>query len=267
MGIKLWDLSTGHCLRTLPLQDRQVDGATLSPDGQRLAILTGWSVFLTDLRSKETVRLYKEGVDSGGACVSWSADGELLVVGQWGGIALWEAASGQLLRKFETGGCEVRCARLSLDERFLVSGGSDHMVRLWDVATGQCLWTFAGHQEGITDVGFNPDCAYIVSRDVAGIQKLWQIDWTLDEVFPAESDEREKRLTRFFARIHTPYALELPVDRFPTELEVTNCLVRRGIPSWTEKELHDLLLTLRCAGCRSRRPEQVLDKIKNTVFS
>ena len=43
--------------------------------------------------------------------------------------------------------------------RFVVSGGSDRLVRLWDPTAGRCLREMSGHTDGITAVAAGPSRA------------------------------------------------------------------------------------------------------------
>jgi hypothetical protein len=57
----------------------------------------------------------------------------------------------------------------------LVSGSLDKTLKLWDVATGECLRTFAGHNEGVKSVCLSPDGRSALSGSYDKTLKLWDV--------------------------------------------------------------------------------------------
>lgn len=55
--------------------------------------------------------------------------------------------------------------------RYMLSGALDSTVRLWDVASGKCLWTYFGHVQGIWALA--ADTLRIVSGAQDGMVKVW----------------------------------------------------------------------------------------------
>lgn len=66
--------------------------------------------------------------------------------------------------------------RYSPDGQWLVSGGWDSQVRVWDVTAGVVVHQFGGHQERILGVAFSPDGTRLVTGDVAGTVQVWRFD-------------------------------------------------------------------------------------------
>ena len=61
----------------------------------------------------------------------------------------------------------------SSDGIFLVSGGNDGSVNLWDMQTGGVVNTFSGHTSYIFSVSVSPDCTMIASGSWDGTIQLW----------------------------------------------------------------------------------------------
>jgi WD40 repeat protein len=71
-----------------------------------------------------------------------------------------------------------------------LSGGTDRTVKLWSIASGQCLRTFAGHEDAVTAVALTGDGRYALSGSADRTLKLWVLDWELEDRQPADWDER-----------------------------------------------------------------------------
>lgn len=60
---------------------------------------------------------------------------------------------------------------------YLLSGGQDALLKLWDANTGKLLWSNAGHTAPILALGFSPDGKYCLSYAQDEVLKVWN---TLD---------------------------------------------------------------------------------------
>ncbi|MBW4471307.1 MAG: hypothetical protein KME45_13010 [Stenomitos rutilans HA7619-LM2] len=69
----------------------------------------------------------------------------------------------------------IRCIAFNPDGTLLASGGSDGIVIVWDVQTGDRLHTFQAHSSLVLTVTFNPEGTILASSGGDGIIKLWDI--------------------------------------------------------------------------------------------
>jgi WD40 repeat protein len=133
--LRLWDLSTGWCVRVIEVPSRNIKSACeancLSPDGQR--------------------------------ALSGSTDGL---------FRLWDIQSGTCLLSFEGFSC---CACISPDAQHLLSGGWDKTLRLWELATGTCLKVLEGHTGCVSSVCFDPSGRYALSGSLDKTLRLWEL--------------------------------------------------------------------------------------------
>src|SRR5262249_651935 len=121
----------------------------------------------------------------------------------------------------------------------------------------RCLRTFEGHIDDVKAVSLSADGRLALSGSEDKTLKLWCLDWELEIKDPADWDEGIRPHVTTFLTQHTPYAAPLPLDRRPPQPEIPVALPRRGKPSWTDDDFHQLLLTLGCAGYGWVRPEGV----------
>jgi dipeptidyl aminopeptidase/acylaminoacyl peptidase len=91
--------------------------------------------------------------------LAFSNDGKLLASGGFEKtITIWDAATGNEIRKWNGPECNIAGLAFSPDGRLLASGSvSDNNVHLWEVATGREISALAGLPRGATSLAFSPD--------------------------------------------------------------------------------------------------------------
>ncbi len=77
--------------------------------------------------------------------------------------------------RFELTGTEMSCAAVSADGRFVVSGGRDAVIRLWDAETGGEVRKFCGHEAEVLSLAFSDDGRRILSGSADTTVRLWDV--------------------------------------------------------------------------------------------
>ncbi len=135
---QVFDTATGRVVSTL-----RASAVNFSLDGRSLVLGPAGSgaPFLMDIASGKETRL--TGGVSGVTDLAMLPDGRAVVAAMDGGSAkLWNLATGEIIRSFECPeGTAVRSVAVSSTMTRLAMGCVDGSAWLWDVATGQRLFT------------------------------------------------------------------------------------------------------------------------------
>jgi len=149
-GIRRWDVESGQCTEEFEGHKGAVRSLSMSADGRYL--LSGGADGTARLWETETglyAAVLREYSDVGITAVSLSGDGKLAVLGGNHVLSLWDVKGEKRLRSFDRKALPpdfvVISVALSGDGRLALSGTDDHLLRLWDVSTGQCVRTMSGH--------------------------------------------------------------------------------------------------------------------------
>jgi WD40 repeat protein/serine/threonine protein kinase len=169
---RLWRTATGS-----PLLDfSSSPGDTVlrfTPDGRRLFVDTGQGVSVWDT---STCRKLYERQSAYCAALALSADGARAAT-RFMGVQVWDTTTGATLAEIpeHTGMFDI-----SPDGRYVVTGGYDRKVRLWEAATGRCVHTLEAHPESLARVFFTADGRNVVSADLRPAIHLWELEWDYD---------------------------------------------------------------------------------------
>lgn len=132
--VKLWNLSTGHLVRTLPESEGVAKAVAFSKDGtQVVARGCNESLRVWNVRSGRCTSLLVNSRTIGTVC--FACDDQLIVAADFdGNVKVWDAESGEMLL---TQGCHdgriFSCRMVQHgNNRQLLTGGADGSLTLWD---------------------------------------------------------------------------------------------------------------------------------------
>lgn len=171
--------------------DPQIRLARFSPCGKVLVAggfdgrVRRWNV--AEAEAVEMTAL--EGHHAWVEAVAFRGDGELLLTSDsWGQLCCWSSyASDQPTVKWRHEQAHdgwLRDLAVSPDGKFIASGGSDRIVRIWAVEDGAKKYELAGYGQDIFRVCWAPD-GTLLTGDDRGIVKHWKLDGMLIRQFDA----------------------------------------------------------------------------------
>ena len=176
-SIKLWDVKTKQCIKTLQGHTRWIRTVAFSPDGQQLVSGSGdYTIKLWDVATGNCLKTW-QGHTGWIWSVVFSPDGTTIASGSEDKtIRLWDLQTGKLKIILDKHKSWVQSVIFSPDGQTLASSSCDGTINLWSVATGKCLKTFRGHSSWVQSVAFSPDGKNLASGSCDWTVKIWEID-------------------------------------------------------------------------------------------
>jgi len=186
--VKVWEVATGNEVLSLD-GFRQIEGvastfcASFSPDGRQIAVcgLGYQTIKVWDVVTAEQV-LALEGHTAYVDQVTYSPDGrQIASVAGDNVIKIWDASTGaEIVSITKPSFANLynwkTHLKFSPDGRTIASTSDDGTVRLWNPANGQALLSLKGHRKFIWAMAFTSDSQHVVSADIYGAAKIWDID-------------------------------------------------------------------------------------------
>ena len=195
ISVKLWDFkdNTYECVKTLRGHDHNISQVRWLPDSASLVSCSrDGTIRVWEVESGYCVRTLG-AAGGGGGTDEWvrsvdvePAKGEALVSGgNDQAVTLWNVTSGQVLKRLTghehvveavafAGEQQGKGLATALDmnhedasslslAQFVVSASRDKTVKLWNATLGQCVATFADHENWVRDVIVHPTRPFLLS--------------------------------------------------------------------------------------------------------
>jgi WD40 repeat protein len=185
-AVRLWDLERGAELKPLEVEAEMTKRVAFSPDGALLAV-AAWgdpsecgTVTVWDWRHRRRLAALG-GQRAGVNALAFSPDGSVIVTGNTVGIVkLSDALTGRerlRVKAAEVGQGGVGGVAFSPDGTLLATAGSlEHVVRLWDAATGELRATIPGTTFCVNAVTFSPDGKLLALARGDGTAVFWGVE-------------------------------------------------------------------------------------------
>jgi WD40 repeat protein len=180
--VSLLDLQSGTPIVVGELvgHTEPVQSLSWSTDGTRLATGGFQRVIVWDFAEKKMIREIGDPLVGDITGVAWSVDGEALFVadGVAGGAGFLHRiglSDGDAPVTWKGHDDTIYSLKVSPDGKYLLSGGADKNVRLWDVATRSLVAGLEGHTNHVLAVCFNKDGSRIASAGADREIKIWDV--------------------------------------------------------------------------------------------
>jgi WD40 repeat protein len=163
-------------LRSVWVGNAEAHNLAISPDGKIIATARrhGLVVFL-DSVTLET--LHESRIDPGGLYSScFSPDGRYhAIVTETGKVVMRDAGTGEVIREWQAHEGKALSIHFTRDSQKIVTGGSDTLVKIWQVDSEQEPEIIPGHKSAVQAIDFNHDETRLVTGCEGGLVRVW--DW------------------------------------------------------------------------------------------
>ena len=174
------DAATGKA--TAVLATGRADAMCFSPDGRQFV---RWDAgdrraWIQSIPGGEIVTSFPIDLkDVNTECLALTPDGRMLAAANrhQNPIELFDVATGQSAGQLvNQSGRRWDALVVSPDGRLLASGGTNKIIRIWDLGTRKELRQLYGHRSGVQALAFSPDGRRLVSGGYDGSIRFWDVE-------------------------------------------------------------------------------------------
>ena len=169
--IKIWDLETNECIRTLVGHTDAVKCVEILPTSQLISCSNDKSIKIWNTGTGECVKTLTGHADLV-TCLKVLPDNRV-ASGSWKVIKVWDFNSGQCELALHGHTCWVKCL-IVLPNGTLVSCSQDKTIKIWNLTDGACIKTLTGHSESVYGLLFLKD-GHLASCSQDKSIKIWNV--------------------------------------------------------------------------------------------
>jgi WD40 repeat protein len=142
--------------------------------------------------TKEKASISLAAHDSWVRAMAVSSKHNQLVTGGYDGRLVWWNATAEkpeAIRKVDAHQGWIRALAISPDHSTIATCGNDLLVKLWSIEDGKLIHELQGHQSHVYNVAFTIDGLSLVSFDLKGYLKAWDVksDFAVRDIAKVEA--------------------------------------------------------------------------------
>lgn len=174
--IKIWEVDTGRCVRTLRGHTSAVKSLALTTKAP--LILSGsfdQSLRLWDIKTSEQLASYTFHTDRINSVVFVEAEQRAASAGDDKALNVFDPMTGQLVFTLKGHTNSIKSLNWSESRNLLASASADNSVRLWDLTSRRCIKIFNGHKHWVNSVVWGEGHDFLASGSGDHTVKIWSI--------------------------------------------------------------------------------------------
>ncbi len=174
LSMKIWDINTNICERTILFHKRRIYGLCCSPDGTTFASASrDDTAAIWDINTGKIlhhIQKHKWGV----LALDFSPDSRKLITASGDKtLCLWDVATGKCLKTFRGHERSVSTVKFAPNGKVFVSGSYDRSIRIWNAESQDCSLLLKGHEEWARTAVFSQDGKFIASGSTDRQIVIW----------------------------------------------------------------------------------------------
>ncbi|MEB3831710.1 NB-ARC domain-containing protein [Phormidium sp. CCY1219] len=176
-SLKLWEVSSGQCVKSLTAYDDGWESLAASPDGKWLA--SGSAIAQIALWNLQTGQCAKilQAHHAKVSALAFSPDGTLLASSSEDAvIQFWSVGEFQPVRTLPGVNYALRSLAFSPHPTRFACPDRDRTLRIWDTRSDRCWKILPGDGYRIFAVAWSPDGAIVASASDAPAITLWNVE-------------------------------------------------------------------------------------------
>lgn len=154
--IKFWEVATGYCVKTLQGHDDWVRKVSFNELGTQLVSCSNdQTLRIWDFSTGE-YKFVLRGHEHVVECAVFAPATAIELIKELTGLGSKEGSE-------------------KLVHSFVASGSRDRTIKIWDATTGQCLYTFNGHDNWVRGLCFHPSGKFLISVSDDKTMRIWDL--------------------------------------------------------------------------------------------
>lgn len=161
----------------------QINSMAISPDNRYLLAGCGNNVLnIYDLKKGlpaktmggGSMAAYFLGYGNSIISIAISPNNKYAAIANLNSIRLYNIATGEIELQYSISDY-IKCLAFNHESKYLVSGNSDGVLKIWDLFSGKVIQALKGHDTAIEKIAISPDGEKAVSVSSDGLLCLWNI--------------------------------------------------------------------------------------------
>ena len=177
LTLRLWDLATSACLKTLRGLESPVHSLILVPHSPHTLISAAddHSLNIWDMDAGTSVRRFHFEAEIRPQLCLLASTLELIVVGRSSGVQVWDLDAARCLKRLQGHTDRTTCLLLHADANRLVATAR-YAIRVWDLCTSACVLLIADpHALALKCAVLVGERDELVTASLGGDLKVWSL--------------------------------------------------------------------------------------------
>ncbi len=180
LAVKIWNMETKSLRSSLAPNSAHIHAVAVSPD-QRYIVTGGDDGIARFWDIDRGIMLRYLEHSQGIYTITISPDGRHLLCGSKkapttdtpGIIWIWDFELGVELKTLKAHKGHVTALAITIDSRYILSGGQDGVVNLWDLESGTLLKSMTGHSTAVIMIHITNDGQHVITGSTDGTVRTW----------------------------------------------------------------------------------------------